>query len=159
MSGRYTASARLESIVLERAVPHVASESAPSSWKALQKWGQTHVIGLDVLPVYDGGSELTIYSSDVVNFAFRAWHDSIHLACGIGFTLAQELRVASIHVQSCRDSGLNSLDCEAIWMDTAGQAWHYDIWGAYVHNQAGFVSQCLRDGIPRTCSVSWERRT
>lgn len=43
--------------------------------------------------VWSGGSDYSIYTSPEVNWAFRAWHDYIHITMGATFTKAGEALV------------------------------------------------------------------
>lgn len=66
-----------------------AQTQAPDTWEAMQ----ASFTRDGILRVWNGGSEKTIFSMPQANFAFRAWHDSVHLAHGLDFSLGGEERV------------------------------------------------------------------
>lgn len=147
------ASPELCAFVRKQAPPHYATSDAPSSWCELQAWNQhwldsaraygTHF----VLPVFDGGSDNTIYPDVATNHAFRAWHDSIHLANDYSFSREHEIKVGLIHMQQARAAGLPKSDQDILIADTIGQVEYYYNRGDYVKNQAAFVAAVLEFGL------------
>ena len=67
----------------------IASE-APDTWAKVQ----ASFARDGKIMVWSGESSNTVYSAPRVNWAFRAWHDSIHLAYGLDFSLQGEERTA-----------------------------------------------------------------
>lgn len=65
------------------------SENAPNTFEDLVK--QFHETGR--LTVYSGASDKTIFGSPEANYAFRAWHDALHLRLMAPFTPEGEHRV------------------------------------------------------------------
>ena len=137
----------------KQAPPHYATNDAPSNWQELKAWNErwqdrarafgTHF----VLPVFDGGCDDTIYPDTRTNHAFRAWHDSIHLANGYSFARADEIKVGLIHMQQARAAGLSKLDQDMLIADTIGQIEYYAAHGDYVKNQSLFVAAVLKSGL------------
>ena len=150
-------------VICKLAPPHYATTEAPNSWEALQAWdylATLRAVGHGesiVMPVFEGGSELSIYPSARCNHAFRAWHDYTHLRLGLGFSYRDELRVAMAHRRHLRNirPTINGEDILAVWFDTAGQIHYYRERGQYVHNQALFVAACFEVGIREACSYVW----
>lgn len=135
------------------------SPDAPSSFKALMAHMAEVEAGRARMLVYDGGSECTIYGDDEVNYAFRAWHDWTHWAHKLPFDLTGE--TLTWHRQ------VNHLilwygDCPTVdrWSrilhaEIVGQALHYQIHGAYVGDQIGFVRCCLARGVKSALASDW----
>ena len=63
------------------------SDNAPSSFRALCN----HLDAGGKMTVFGGGCEDTIYASQDVNQAFRAWHDLCHWRAGYDFSLQGEI--------------------------------------------------------------------
>jgi hypothetical protein len=103
------------------------------------------------MPVYDGGSDKTIYSHARYNYAFRAWHDKVHLELDAGFGKLDEIRVCNEQVRQARARfvmlALSEEDIRAVIADVAGQVLYYYKHGEFVKDQALFVGACLEDGI------------
>lgn len=146
------ASPELCAFVLKQAPAHFPASDAPNSWPALQRW---HAVASKqgwpreriALPVYDGGAELTIYPDNATNYAFRAWHDSLHLLNGYSFSREHEIKVGLIHMQQARAAGLSKRDQDMLIADTIGQNEYYVKYGAYVDNQAAFVGAVLDSSL------------
>lgn len=101
--------------------------------------GRLHV------PVWNGASERTIWADVAGNVAFRAWHDSTHLATGLGFDPAAELELARRTVADARARGLSAHACAVLWAETAGQIEHYLAHGeTFPDDQRAFVDAHAR---------------
>ena len=146
----YRASAALESFVLNQAPKHHPDPYAPGSWKSLRAWSR-HATPNDSLPVYQGGCDRTIYSNPRYNYAFRAWHDKIHLDLGLSFSKLDEIKVCNEHVRQIREHAimfnLNEDDVRAMHCDVAGQVLYYYKYNEFVNDQALFVGACMENGI------------
>ncbi len=150
MTKEYRASAQLEALILRCAPSHHATPDAPDTFEKLEAWYIMHKLGLTPasLPVYDGGCDNTIYSTPAVNYAFRAWHDILHLNLDAGFDADGERRVSDFHISVAASQGLSHEDCLALY---------YDVWGQFVYsqhhagqfptNQAAFVAACFDIGL------------
>jgi len=146
----YKASSRLEAFIRDAAPPHIAVADAPNTYKALLLHRGTLWMG-QPLPVYNGGCDRTIYSSPNVNYAFRAWHDGIHIAHELDFSPAGEQQVLAVShahmAQHAKRYGLVAEDFAAITADILGQVMYYQKHGKYVDDQQAFVTRCLEQGI------------
>lgn len=98
-------------------------------------------------PVYEGGSDDTIYGDKSANYAFRFWHDWLHAAHGCTTGLADELKLAAIHSREVAQVfGAGSLESRIMFADVAAQARYYFNTGAFVTNQRGFVYSVIAAG-------------
>lgn len=98
--------------------------------------------------VWTGSSANTIYGSDEVNHAFRAWHDFIHITHNLPFDYKGELGVMQVQKMQCiryhrgRDMMLflTLLECEI-----KGQLDYYYKHRKFVANQREFTQQYLQE--------------
>ena len=124
----------LNAQILALAPAHVAVPDAPNTWRELQRAAYDD---LGRLRVYDGASAGTIYGSDRVNFAFRAWHDALHLAHGLNFSRESELKIAQLHADQIH----GDFERRLIFADVAAQVEYYFEHGQFVpeHSQREVV--------------------
>lgn len=142
----YKASVALEALILRLAPPHYATPDAPSTLDALQAaWANQDARGL---PVFDGGCDHTIYSSPDVNYAFRAWHDSIHVQGGYGFDGRGEECAMWRQCAQLLEAGLPTSDWFALYFDVWGQFLYSNAHGGeFPADQAAFVGACFAYGM------------
>lgn len=141
----------LEKAILHYAPSFIACDNAPNTWKDLKAWHASAKPG-EPMPVYNGASERTIYSCDQVNFAFRAWHDSLHLLFDKSFSCDDELCIAAKHRDLVTAFGIMrgypgkeiTEAADLIYADVAGQVLYYAKYGEYVTDQALFVREYLQ---------------
>jgi hypothetical protein len=157
---RYAASPQLENFILNQAPLHHPSVDAPNGYGELMQWYQDNR-GYDhpnytmpSIPVFSGGSEATIYSSNRYNFAARAWHDSIHINKRLDFSMADEIKVMNEQVRQMKQRAvqfqLSNDDYQAIKYDVGGQVLYYYKHKEYVKDQAAFVQACFDEGMIQT---------
>lgn len=79
--------ASLNQKIMRLAPAHRVADHAPGSYEELRRLDSG-------LVVWAGASESTIYGDRAVNWAFRAWHDSLHIRLNAPFTAEGEARVA-----------------------------------------------------------------
>lgn len=91
------------------------------------------------LTVWSGASDVTVYGDCKVNFAFRAWHDELHLKLNAPFTLEGETRVA---LEQARLLGSDNL-AAIILAEVVGQAEHFAKYGEFPVNQIDFILKYL----------------
>lgn len=108
------------------------SDRAPGTYEALRAQSN----GLMV--VWAGASDGTIYGDRRVNWAFRAWHDSLHLALNADFTLTGELLVAKEQARI-----LGGQLGEIILAEVEGQAGYYAANGYFPEDQVTFMRDYL----------------
>lgn len=98
--------------------------------------------------VWSGESDNTIYGDKDVNFAFRAWHDAIHIEHQFEFTLSGEAAVCNIQIQQlikvygASDAVIEF--CELIRAEVVGQAELYARTGAYASDQRAFTIDYIK---------------
>lgn len=116
-----------------------AAEFAPSTDVELFQHAATGA----AVKVWSGASEATIYRDAHVNHAFRAWHDSCHIAGWHSFTLAGERGVCERQIAQAREMfpGLPEWIVAAIRSEVVGQAEFYAINGFFPVDQAAFFLQ------------------
>lgn len=117
---------------------------APDDYVTLQT--QTAADG--VLTVWNGASESAIYGREG-NLAFRAWHDSIHVARSLSFDAADEYRVAE------RQAAQSGRLARFVWADTAGQVAYYARWGRFPTNQREYVRAFLASESQALARGDW----
>lgn len=142
----------LETLILDRAPSFYGTPDAPDDEQALLDWANAeHVRYKDPslwhMPVSNEHCEDTIYSSPVVNMAFRAWHDMLHLQHGQGFTLTGELEIARQHQLIGLTACLPDVLLRVLWFDTAGQNLYQFHHGEFPEDQQAFVKAALCVGL------------
>lgn len=107
------------------------AEHAPDTFETLTE----HSSVSRELIIWPGGSKHAIYKDASVNYAFRAWHDALHLQLQAGFDLSGETRVAMEQARQC------SSDIAAAIMltEVIGQAEYFKKYGEFPENQIDFV--------------------
>jgi hypothetical protein len=128
-------SARLNERILELAPRFEVSDRAPGTFADLVA---SRTGGL--LQVWPGASEGTIYGDPRVNWAFRAWHDALHLSLGAGFDLEGERRVAEEQARVLGCDGMGAI----VLAEVLDQAEHFARTGAFPTDQAAFMAMALR---------------
>jgi len=93
-----------------------------------------------IIPVWSGGSEKTIYGNPLVNYAFRAWHDSVPIQTGQGFTLPEETIVS--HYQAGKLGGTFG---EIINIEVIDQIKFFQKTNNFLDNQVEFCLKLLRE--------------
>lgn len=100
------------------------------------------------LVIWSGGSDATIFQQPSDNWAFRAWHDSVHLIGCVGFLCENEDLVCELQKQAMfARFGVNSvteifaklIDCEI-----SGQCGYFERTGQFVDDQKQFAIDWLR---------------
>lgn len=114
-----------------RGLCYQVSDHAPASYADLR--AETS------LTVWSGASDATVFGDAAVNWAFRAWHDSLHLAHQLDFTLEHELELARRQA-SCIDSVEIA---EIVYWDVAGQALYQARFGQFPLDQQAFHREKL----------------
>ena len=131
-------SARLNEIVLYSAPTFEARDIAPSTVPDLFGAGS-----VGTLAVWNGASDGTVFGAANVNHAFRAWHDSLHLATRIGFTVAEEIELGRRQAELVARLSGDRL-ATLVWLEVAGQAAEFQRTGAFVSDQVAFTESELK---------------
>lgn len=125
--------ADLNSKILRLAPKHHVSDNAPDSFAKLAGSSASGLV------VWAGASDGTIYGDRRVNWAFRAWHDSLHLQLGAPFTLEGEKLVAR---EQARQIG-GDFHARVILAEIVGQAEHFAKHGEFPADQLRFMLNYL----------------
>lgn len=100
------------------------------------------------LPIYDGASENTIYTSPYHNHCFRFWHDIAHIQLDLDFSFEGEADVARYHCDRVAMMfGMDSLEYKLMHIDTFGQLIYHDKTGKFVDNQLEFALNLLKKDL------------
>lgn len=144
--------AALTRLALERAAYYWPGgvfpvSAAPNSLEELRAM-ETRLNG--ACEVWDGASEGTIWGEPAVNYAFRAWHDAVHLKTGAAFTLAGEIAVAHAQIAEIfrlyrREKALASALAFAVAAEVIGQASYFEKNGQFPDDQIYFARFCVSD--------------
>lgn len=104
------------------------------------------------LPVWEGGSDRTIYGLAEANYAFRYLHDLVHCITGYGMETDGELRV---HTRLAKVLGVEvytpvmGLEDRLYWIDTAGQTYLAEYTGGkFTDDQFQFALDVLAAWTP-----------
>lgn len=119
------------------------TESAPSTFKELVEYRHCNV-----LPVFSGGSDKTIYKHAYQNYNFRFVHDLHHIKLNKDFSFEGEKMTIKSHFEKFRRWSFTAssiTDCvirrdalKLFLADTIGQIKYYYREGEYVDNQLEF---------------------
>jgi hypothetical protein len=125
---------QLNRLITILAPKHTVADVAPESFESLSRAGK--------LVVWAGASEGTVYGDALVNYAFRAWHDSLHLKLQAPFTLQGETVVA---LEQARILGLHSRTWASLVMaEVLGQASYLAETGMFPKDQVRFTLDAMR---------------
>lgn len=91
------------------------------------------------LVVWSGESSNTIYGDASSNWAFRAWHDFLHLKLNAPFTLEGEIHVAKAQASQC-----GTLAASIIMAEVQGQVEYFNKYGKFPVNQIEFIENYLK---------------
>lgn len=141
-------------IVRALAPKHYPTSDAPSTLESLlAAWDEQSDRGL---PVWDGASDATIYEDDATNFAFRAWHDMLHVAHQAPFNGKGEREVALKQCRMARNAGMKDRDIDALFFDVWGQFVYSELHdGEFPEDQALFVAACFEYGIDTAAGMTF----
>lgn len=130
---RVMINSELNSRIVSLAPKHSVSDIAPYSFETLRA-------NCGRLVVWAGASDHTIYGDRSVNWAFRAWHDSLHISLQADFSLAGERIVA---LEQCRLIG-SDLMAKIIMGEVVGQVEYLNKYGHFPIDQVEFMSNYLK---------------
>ena len=90
-------------------------------------------------------SDKTIFGTPALNWLQRAHHDSLHLALQADTSAGGEERVAYAQCAAIERYAGTTL-ARWLWADTYGQGLHLQQYGAFPHDQVGFVAHYMATG-------------
>lgn len=122
--------------LIKLAPKHLVSDIAPDTFGKLVSQASSG----SRLVVWSGGSDQTIYGDSKVNYAFRAWHDQLHLKLNAPFTLEGETIVAT---EQCRLISSTQM-AQLIMAEVIGQVEHVLKTGEFPVNQIDFIRNYIK---------------
>lgn len=132
-----------------REFERLALQLAPASWQtsnlAPDTWEKTQAsfAPAGIVTVWSGASNATVYSSPRANWLFRAWHDSMHLAYGLDFSLAGEERACERQTAQvykvCSDRAKRRFASALLEIEIVEQAKHAVVTGEFIQDQLAFT--------------------
>lgn len=139
----------LESFIEQQsyAIPYCGMNKAPSTYKALCESYEKNKIFF----VSNESSETSIYSSNQINTAFRAVHDSMHYLHGLTFKFKDEKKLSDITAlivfKWCKAQGYPGNVAysafKIVQAEIKGQIEYYERYDKFVVNQADYVKTWL----------------
>lgn len=142
------------SVRFNMAVQHIAaclmpcgfdvSENAPHTFDSLI----AHYEKTGRVLVWNGASGKTIFADSEINFAFRAWHDSKHIAGRHDFSLRGEIAALEMQKEDVRalyDGETADYFCAILDSEIRGQAKYEMAHGGFPLDQAAFTRAYLAD--------------
>ena len=143
----YRASPQLEGFILRSAPAFYLTHRPDLPFSAVRDaWLASRTV-----PVWDGGSNETIFSTPDANHAMRALHDLCHISLNVGFAYDDEMRVSDMLCSWARAARLSNEDVLALEADNAGQSAYHKLTGDFPANQALFVSCYMYYGGSAPC--------
>lgn len=130
---------------------YVDMDNAPNDFDELKTAFNASKSSGFALPVWNGASDKTIYTSIGANFAFRFWHDVMHCVLNKGFDVSAEIAIGAIHVQEVqKEFGAQSLEALLMYADTIGQSLYaLSHNGEFPADQLAWVSEQVESYIAR----------
>lgn len=122
----------INNLILKTAPKHRVAQHAPNTFADLYTGPRRELV------IWCGGSDNTIFADQIVNYAFRALHDKLHLATGIGFSVQEEVYLGRL--QASKYEGLMA---DLVYCEVALQAEYYLQHGVFVPNQVDFTKTYL----------------
>ena len=122
---------------------------APSTWPELKTAYAAALAGDRMLPVYNGGSDATVFPYPQDNWLFRALHDLDHLDLDADLSADGERLAAFRHIRRF-PPGLLS---DVATAETYGQLIAFERTGRFVADQREFAYQWLNAGPE--AAIAW----
>lgn len=123
----------LNRAILAMAPKFIVRDHAPETMQELAQ--------CERLTIWSGGSDQTIYADPAINWAFRAWHDSVHLSYAFPFDLAGETLTCEMQILQLRQRWPSMPErwSRIIRAEIVGQALHLQRTGAFPADQYAFI--------------------
>lgn len=134
---RLALSPELNAAILAMAPSFTVSDHAPATMQELAQ--------CERLIVWAGGSDHTIYADRAVNWAFRAWHDSVHLRYAFPFDIAGETLTCEMQILQLRQRWPSMPErwARIIRAEIIGQALHLERFGQFPTDQYAFIKGAI----------------
>lgn len=123
----------INNLILKKAlkIDYIVKNEAPNNELDLNNCGQ--------LVIWSGASDNTIFQDAIVNYAFRALHDTLHLKTKIDFSPKSEIYLGRFQASQFDSSVVADL----VYCEVALQAEHYLKTGHFVSDQVAFTKLML----------------
>lgn len=141
---------KTEAWLLKVAPKHFASADSPTTFETVKK----QALPYGIYHVFNGGSTDTIFSERKYQYAYRAWHDSIHIMNDLDFSKHSELKVAKLQEQIALLHGVDAQDARTLKLDLQVHIEYYYARGEHPVNQVELIRDCITNGIFPTVSSS-----
>ncbi len=135
-----------EAWLLRVAPKHFASADSPTTFEAVKKQAEPY----GIYHVFNGGSTDTMFSERKYQYAYRAWHDSIHMAHELDFSKESELLVARLQEKIALKHGINPRDAKILRLDLETHIYYYYAKGEHPVKQIELITDCLNNGLSAT---------
>lgn len=135
-----------EKWLLSIAPRHFASEDSPTTYETVRNQAKTH----GIYHVFSGGSTDTIFSERGYQYAYRAWHDSIHMAFELDFSKESELKVAKLQEEIALGEGIDARDARMLRLDLEAHIEYYYAKNEHPVRQIELIRDCLANGVEAT---------
>jgi hypothetical protein len=119
---------------------------APETLLEIQQAYRHSLIHSTHFPIWDGASDNTIYLTPEANYAFRFWHDMLHLALFADTVVVDEIELGHIHVGCVMaEFGMYSLEAALMRADTIEQSKYCEEHGHFPVDQLRFAKERVKD--------------
>lgn len=134
--------------VMERTGFRIAPRNdAPDTWEELQRVHRIAAATHLLLPIYDGHTDKTIYTTPEANIMARFWHDMTHLELNRDFTRSGETAVAVSQYHVAVDVGVMlgipfgrvAQAALLIYRDTVAQVDYVERFGVFPDDQEDYM--------------------
>ena len=99
----------------------------------------------NIIHVWTGASENTIFGDPTINHKFRAWHDYTHLLNKVGYDSVGESIVADIQKNELPSDWL--FERELLHIEVVGQIHYHALHGDFVDDQRLFTARYLNNPL------------
>lgn len=134
-------------------------EDAPDTWDDLRMAHGAALIdqavtGVGKLPIYDGHTDKTIYTTADANIMGRFWHDMTHLRLNQDFTRRGETTVARSQLEDAVRMGQElgipfgrvAQAARLIYLDVVAQVTYAERFGTFPDDQEAFIRDVYENG-------------
>lgn len=135
-----------EAWLLDVAPPHFASDESPTTYDEVRDHWTRH----KMFHVFNGGSTDTMFSERRYQYAYRAWHDSIHMKYEIPFEKQDELTVAKLQEAIALRHDVDPHDARLLCLDLEAHIKYYYAKGEHPVRQLELIRDCMANGVEAT---------
>jgi hypothetical protein len=132
-----------EEWLLKIAPKHFASANSPTTFETVKAQADNY----HIFHVFNGGSTDTIFSDRKYQYAYRAWHDSLHMTMNWDFSKESELKVAKLQEKVALAWGIDARDAKMLRLDLEAHIEYYYAKGEHPDKQIELISDCLKYGV------------